>query len=97
MSDKHKDCNHPQLYVQITPGGIRIDLVGAFALLGDLMDEKDYGAVSSYIDTFGLLFTASALQRYDYIENSYQTAVVKNFANQLQDDAAVAALLEEDK
>lgn len=97
MSDKHKDCNHPRLYVRITPGGVQIDLVGAFTVLGDLMDQGKYREVSEYIDTFGLLFTASALKRYEYIEDSYQTAIVKNFADQLDNDAALAALLEEDQ
>lgn len=96
-----KDCGHEhfkeRVTLTLTPGGLQLNVLGLVGELFNLLQAKDYEAVTELVDVVGQMLTAAYTGHTEPLEQGYKEAVAIRFKEQLDDPEALRLLAEEDK
>lgn len=102
MTDEHHDCTEhehfPQhVYLDLTPGGLRLNVLGLVGHLYGLLKTEDYEGALELVDVAGQMLTAAYTGHYDLLENGYTEAMTMRFKEQLDDPNALDQLVKEEE
>lgn len=102
MTDKQHDCGHDEhyderIYLNLTPGGLRLNVLGLIAELYSLMKDEDYEGILDLLDVTGQMLTAAWTGHYDALEKGYEEAITQRFKEQLEDPQALTQLTTEEE